>query len=199
MGSEKVFYTIICFLFNVYFIIFFGRRPSHLLKDIPPDGSFIICANHTSNLDPPLVGNLVPGRKIHFMAKEELFKNYIMAWALPLLGAFPVKRGSVDRRSLSHALELLASGQIVGLFPEGTRIKTGKLGSFFHGPAFLALKSNRPVLPVVIKWPEKCFRPVKIKIGPLIYFHREGKIDRKTLEDASSKIFGEMSRLWSGC
>jgi 1-acyl-sn-glycerol-3-phosphate acyltransferase len=132
------------------------------------------------------------------MAKEELFKNRILDRAFRALGAFPIRRGTVDRRSLSHALGLLNSGQIIGLFPEGTRIKTGKLGNFFHGPAFLALKSNKPVLPVVIKWPGKIFRPVRIKVGPLIYFHGEGKIGKKILENASSKIFEEMTRLWSG-
>lgn len=191
-----MFYTFARFLFSLYFMFFFGWRQVHF-KNIPSNESFIICANHTSNLDPPLVGALIPNKRIYFMAKEELFKNHIFGRVLRALGAFPVRRGAVDKRSLSHALGLLNSNHIIGLFPEGKRIKTGKLGDFFHGPAFLALKSNKPVLPVVIKWPGEIFKPVKIKIGSLIYFHEEGKIGKKALENASSKILEEMTRLWS--
>ncbi len=192
-----MFYTFVRFLFSLYLTIFFGFRVARL-ENIPIQGSFILCANHTSNLDPPLVGSMIPSRKIYFMAKEELFRNPILGRALPALGAFPVRRGTVDKRSLTHALDLLKNGQIIGLFPEGTRIRSGKLGNFFHGPAYLALKSNRPVLPVVIKWPEKLFGPVRIKVGSLLYFHDEGKIGKKILEKASSEIFEEMNGLWSG-
>lgn len=191
-----MFYHFTRFLFGLFFMFFYGWKFAHI-DSIPTNGSFIVCSNHTSNFDPPLVGNLIPRKKIYFMAKEELFKNHILGRALRALGAFPVRRGTVDKRSLSHALELLKSNHIIGLFPEGKRVRTGKLGNFFHGPAFLALKSNKPVLPVAIKWPDKLFKPVKVSVGPLIYFHGEGKIGRKVLEDASSKILEEMTRLWS--
>ena len=131
------------------------------------------------------------------MAKEELFRFFLLGRSLHALGAFPVKRGQVDKHSISHALSLLKNGNIIGVFPEGTRVTTGELGKVFHGPAFLALKSNKPVLPIAIKWPEKIFNPVKVSVGPLIYFHEEGKISRKVLENASSKILEEISKLWS--
>ncbi len=191
-----MFYTFICFLFGLFFKVFY-RWKNICLENIPANGSFIVCSNHTSNFDPPLVGNIIQRKKIHFMAKEELFKFSPLGRSLRALGAFPVKRGSVDKNSISHALSLLKNGNIIGLFPEGTRIKTGEIGKVFHGPAFIALKSNKPVLPVAIKWPEKVFKPVKVSVGPLIYFHEEGKISRKVLENASSKILEEMSKLWS--
>lgn len=196
MGSDKMLYTVARWLFGLFFMIFY-RWKCIDLKDIPSKGSFIVCSNHTSNLDPPLVGNIFPRKKIHFMAKEELFKNFLVGRSLRAVGAFPVKRGSVDKRSISHALELLKNGQVVGLFPEGTRVKTEKLGEIFHGPAYLALKSNTPVLPVAIKWPKKIFQPVKVSVGSLIYFTEEGKINKKVLENASSKLLEEMTKLWS--
>ena len=190
-----MFYTFICYLFSLYFKIFY-RWKNVCFENIPLSGSFIVCSNHTSYLDPPLVGNIMQHNKIHFMAKEELFKFSLLGKALRALGAFPVKRGSVDKHSISHALHLLKNGSIIGIFPEGTRIKTGELGKVFHGPAFLALKSNKPILPVAIKWPEKIFKPVRVSVGPLIYFHEEGKISKKVLENASSIILEEMSSLW---
>jgi len=192
-----MFYTFVRFLFGLFFMVFYRWRFDHF-ENIPSNGSFIVCSNHTSNFDPPLVGNILHHKKIYFMAKEELFNIFLLGRSLRALGAFPVRRGTVDKRSLSHALKLLQNEYIIGLFPEGTRIKTGKIGEIFHGPAFLALKSNKPILPVAIKWPQKIFQPVKVNVGPLIYFPEEGKINRKVLEKASSKISEEMTRLWSG-
>jgi 1-acyl-sn-glycerol-3-phosphate acyltransferase len=184
----SLFYKFFQVLFHVYFCIFY-RWQIEGLENIPSKGSFLVCANHTSWFDPPLLGAMLfKKRRIYFMAKEELFQVFILGKIVKLLGAFPVKRNKADRRSLKRALQLLERGEIVGLFPEGTRIKTGELGKPFHGPAMIALKSGKPVLPVAIKWPSQRFQKVKVKVGPLIYFQEEGKIKRKALEENSSRI-----------
>jgi 1-acyl-sn-glycerol-3-phosphate acyltransferase len=190
-------YSITRSLFVLYFKVFYRCKFKNL-HNIPSGVSFIVCSNHTSNLDPPFVGCVIPRNKVHFMAKEELFKNRLLSRLLVGVGAFPVKRGAVDKGALTHALRLLKDGCVVGLFPEGKRMKAGALGEIFHGPAFLALKSKKPILPMAIKWPERIFQPVRVSVGPLIHFEDEDKTGRKALESASAMILEEMTRLWSG-
>jgi 1-acyl-sn-glycerol-3-phosphate acyltransferase len=191
-------YKLLHGLFSIYFRVLY-RWKIEGLENIPFKGPFIVCANHTSWFDPPLVGTMLfkSSSRVYFMAKEELFHIFILGKIIRLLGAFPVKRSSADRRSLRHALKLLERGEILGLFPEGTRIKTGDLGEPFHGPALVALKSGKPVLPVAIKWPSGKFQEVKVKAGPLIYFKEEGRIKRKVLEESSSRIMDAIRNIIS--
>jgi len=118
-------------------------------ENVPETGAVILASNHASNFDPPLVGTAVRQRLIHFMAKEELFHNPIMNWFLHYMNTFPVHRGHVDRKALVEALRVLKSGEILGIFPEGTRITTG-LGAFHEGMAAIAVKSGVPVIPVAV-------------------------------------------------
>ena len=183
-------------LFVLFFRIFYRYKfPRN--QNIPAGEAFIVCANHTSYLDPPFVGCLISGKKVHFMAKEELFGYFLLGRGIKAVGAFPVKRGAIDRGALTYSINLLKEGHVLGVFPEGKRIKTGNLGEILHGPAYIALKSQRPILPVVIKWPSGIFRPVRVKTGSLIYFQDEGKIGKKAIENASRKVAEEMAGLWS--
>ncbi|MFS8543960.1 MAG: 1-acyl-sn-glycerol-3-phosphate acyltransferase, partial [Limnochordales bacterium] len=116
---------------------------------LPPAGPAILAANHVNYLDPLLIGAAVP-RQIHFMAKHELFHNRALAWLLDRVGAFPVRRGQADRQAIRRALELLAAGKVVGIFPEGTRSETGELQDVQGGTALLALKSGAPVVPLAV-------------------------------------------------
>lgn len=187
-------YTIITFCFRVFFKIFYRYR-IYGREFIPQEGSYIVCSNHTSWFDPPLVGSVCPEMRIHFMAKQELFDIFIFGTILKYLGAFPVKRDKADRRALKKAIQLLQEGKVVGLFPEGTRVKGGELGQPFHGPALIALQSNKPVLPVAVKWPDKIFQPVSIRIGKLLYFEEEGKLKKENLHKVSLTIMHEIGAL----
>ncbi len=109
--------------------------------------NFIFASNHLSYMDPPLVGSVLP-REIHFLAKEELFRNRPFGWLISKYNAIPVRRGGVDRRSLRIALDLLARGKSLLIFPEGTRMKDGRLGEPKTGIGYLALHSRVPVVPV---------------------------------------------------
>ncbi len=184
-------YKILRWLFKVYFILFYVLKISGT-DNIPPRGPYIICSNHTSWFDPPLVGCVFPKNKLYFMAKDELFKTFILGNILKRLDAFPVKRDTADRAAIRRALQVLEEGNILALFPEGTRIRTKELGAPHHGAALIALKSQKPVLPVFIKWPPGFFKPVKIGIGSLIYFKEEGKLKSGVLEKASLKIMREI-------
>lgn len=153
-------------------------------ENFPKEGGVLLCSNHISNLDPPVVGIASP-RSMHFMAKEELFNVPVLKGILPKINAFPVKRGFSDRQALRTALNLLKSGQVVGLFPEGHRSKDGKLGEGFSGAGFFALRGgDAVVLPCAVLGPYKRFRPITVVFGKPIdmtqYRERRAKAEEVT-------------------
>ncbi|MGB5947407.1 lysophospholipid acyltransferase family protein [Paenisporosarcina sp.] len=154
------------------------------LEHFPETGGVLVCSNHIDALDPPVVGITAP-RPVHFMAKEELFNMPILKPLLPKLNAFPVKRGLSDREALRRALALLKNGDVMGLFPEGTRSKDGKLGKGFSGAGFFALKGDADVVPCAIIGPYKPFKRLKVVYGkPIImqpYRDRKATADEVTL------------------
>ena len=117
----------------------------------PKDGSVLLCSNHISNFDPPVVGMASP-RDVHFMAKAELFKSPLLNKFMRSIKAFPVKRGMSDRDALRTGLKYLKENKVVGLFPEGTRSKTGKLGKGLAGAGFFALRSRCPYCAMCCDW-----------------------------------------------
>ncbi|WP_144511324.1 1-acyl-sn-glycerol-3-phosphate acyltransferase [Bacillus sp. FJAT-22090] len=149
----------------------------------PKEGGILLCSNHIDNLDPPVVGINAP-RPVNFMAKEELFNLPILKSILPGVRAFPVKRGMSDRDALRRALKLLKDGEVVGLFPEGTRSKDGQLGKGFSGAGFFALRGEANVVPCAIIGPYKPFKRLKIVYGEAIdmqpYRERKASADEVT-------------------
>lgn len=146
---KQFFYTIVRWGLN---IIFLGMYRLHVegREHIPSEGAVIIAPNHKSYFDPPLVGVAIKKRVVHYMAKEELFRNPFFGWILRQFGTFPVKRGSVDRTAVRQAVKELKNGNALGIFPEGTRIKRSGLGRFHSGMASLALMTGTSVIPVAI-------------------------------------------------
>ena len=125
------------------------RAEVHDQENVPKEGGAIIAANHISLWDPPFVGAFCP-RRVSFMAKKELFENSIFSSIITSLGAFPVNRGAADRNAIKTALTVLGEGKCLGLFPEGTRSKSGKLGEPEAGIGLIAYKANVPIVPVAI-------------------------------------------------
>ncbi len=123
-------------------------------ENIPKDTVVIYAANHRSNADPPLLGCTARG-KFAFMAKEELFRNKFFAWLIRSLGAFPVSRGKGDTKVIDTAVERLENGRSLMIFPEGTRSKDGKVHRGHSGAAIIAARSEKPIIPVGIKFGEK--------------------------------------------
>lgn len=118
-------------------------------ENVPRQGPVILVANHLSMLDPIVLGCAI-SRPIRFMAKHELFSNRLFTYVLTHLGAFPVKRGHADKEAFHTALEVLSKGQVLGMFPEGTRSLNGELQPLYSGAAILAEKTGAPVVPVGI-------------------------------------------------
>ena len=112
-------------------------------------GACIVVANHVNLLDSPILG-ISLGRKVRFMAKEELFDNGLIAFFTHQFGGFPVGKGRLDRRAGKTALEVLAGGETLVIFPEGKRSPDGKLGPAYGGAGLLASKTGVPVVPVGI-------------------------------------------------
>jgi 1-acyl-sn-glycerol-3-phosphate acyltransferase len=137
------------------------------IEQFPQEGGVLLCANHISNLDPPILGITAP-RPIHFMAKEELFRVPILKNLVNHLHAFPVKRGMSDRQALRTGLDVLKQGHVLGIFPEGTRSKDGKLKKGLPGVGFFALRTNAAVVPCAIIGPYRAFVPLKVVYGPPI-------------------------------
>ncbi|AIF51569.1 1-acyl-sn-glycerol-3-phosphate acyltransferase [Pelosinus sp. UFO1] len=167
--------------------------------NIPSHGGAIIAANHVSLFDPPVVGTAF-ARPIHFMAKEELFAKPVLKWIFTKLKAFPVRRATADRTAIRHAITLLNNGELLGLFPEGTRSKTGKLGKPETGLAMIALKSGAPVVPAAIigtnkVWKDGLLLPrFIVKFGNPITVE-QGKADKEAMENLSNRIMQEISHL----
>lgn len=121
-------------------------------SNVPQTGA-ILCGNHVSYADPALLWCAAP-RQTHFMAKSELFAKGVIAWGLPRVWAFPVRRGEADRAAITTATELLKRGELVGIFPEGTRKREG-MGEGQQGAAFIAMRAGVPLVPVGIAGTDK--------------------------------------------
>ena len=134
-------------IFPIYKLIFRG----HLIgkENIPQKGSFILVSNHGSLLDPPLLGHAI-GRNISFMAKSELFRIPLLGFIIKACGAYPVKRGIVDKNTIRVACEKLSNNNSIGIFIDGTRQKDGRVNKPKQGAAALAFKNQKLLLPVAI-------------------------------------------------
>ncbi|MDI2589133.1 lysophospholipid acyltransferase family protein [Psychrobacillus sp. NEAU-3TGS] len=162
-------------------------------ENFPKEGGILLCSNHIDNLDPPVVGINAP-RPVNFMAKEELFNLPILKSILPGVRAFPVKRGMSDRDALRRAIKLLKDGEVVGLFPEGTRSKDGQLGKGFSGAGFFALRGEANVVPCAIIGPYKPFKRLKVVYGDVIDMqpYRERKA---SAEEVTEVIMARIAEL----
>jgi 1-acyl-sn-glycerol-3-phosphate acyltransferase len=180
------------------FIVAVILKPIYRIKvigseNIPKEGSVLLCSNHIDNLDPPVVGMTSP-RTVHFMAKEEIFRVPILKTILPKVNAFPVKRGMSDREALRKALKVLKEGHVLGLFPEGTRSKTGELGKGLAGAGFFALRSDAAIVPCAVIGPYKAFKPLKVVYGKPINFDT-ARSEKISAEEATLLIMESIREL----
>jgi 1-acyl-sn-glycerol-3-phosphate acyltransferase len=135
-------------------LFMFTRRRVRGRSNIPKRGPIIIVANHISSIDPPLVDSIL-NRRAAFMAKEELFRSGITGYIMNGLGAFPVNKGQPDRKALRRAMQVLADGQALVIFPEGMRSKSGRLMPALPGAALVASHSGSPLVPIGISGTER--------------------------------------------
>ena len=153
-------------------------------ENIPLKGPLIIASNHVSNLDPVVLGAVLP-RRVSFMAKKELFSHRIFARFLKKLEAFPVRRGKADISAMKEASYRLQKGGALILFPQGRRSAVLEAGGLLSGVGFLAKTTQAWVLPARIFGTDKALppktwllRPAKVRIKfsrPLKFSAKEGR------------------------
>lgn len=131
---------------------------------VPREGPLVVCCNHRSLLDPPVIACYMKP-KLRFMAKAELFKIPVFSAIIRACGAFPVNRGGMSMETMKTAIRQLKDGNNLLVFPEGTRQKSGVLGEGKKGAASLALRSGASILPVAIVGEYRLFRPFKVVFG----------------------------------
>lgn len=127
------------------------------IEKLPLSGPVILAANHLTNFDVFPMQIVLP-RLIFYMGKAELFNNPLIDAYLRRLGAFPVQRGAKDEWALEHARKVLEHGQVLGMFPEGTRSKGRGLRTAKTGVARLALATGAPIVPLAITGTHRMFR-----------------------------------------
>tara|TARA_B100000212_G_scaffold165069_1_gene124161 strand:+ start:325 stop:945 length:621 start_codon:yes stop_codon:yes gene_type:complete len=186
-------------VFPIFKLLFRGELDG--ANNIPDEKSFIIVSNHGSLLDPPFLGHAL-GRKVSFMAKKELFNIPFLSQIIQACGAYPVRRGLVDKNSIILASKKLLNNQIIGIFIDGTRQKDGFVNKPKNGAALIASKTKKLLLPVAIinshrlvrfKFFLPFFNKVIIRIGkPINYPLSSSKID---ITETTIKLKNEINSL----
>lgn len=170
---------------------------------VPESGPVILAPNHVSYLDPVVVG-VSMRRRVHFMAKKELFRNPLVGWLLHGLQTYPVTRERVDPSTLKRTLSLLASGQVVLMFPEGTRGDGRTLGPAKSGIAVVAARSGARVVPVFHWGTEQALPrgsrrvrrvPLRVRFGPPLTFPAGGRPDREAVGDFCRQLMEAIAAL----
>ena len=198
MAQNKVLYTIgkgICMpIFKLLY-----RFKTVNADNIPSEGGVIIASNHIANSDPPLMG-LSSKRRMYFMAKVELFKNKFFGALIRALGAFPVERGAGDGKAIKTGEDLIREGNVMTIFIEGGRTKTGELMRPRSGCALVAQQMQLPVVPCCITKRNfnRKFSKTIIHFGEVLTPEKMGLTPdsgRRELKGATNMIMGEIKRM----
>lgn len=165
-------------------------------EKIPESGGVVLCANHTSFLDPILLMLAATGkRQFHVMAKAELFRIPILGFVLRHMGMISVRRGMSDISAIKEGLRVLKNDELLLVFPEGTRVREGEQAEAHPGAIVLAGRAGVPVMPVYIGGKKRLFRKTEVKFGDP---YRLSFAGRKPTQEESRKLKDElMDRIWA--
>jgi 1-acyl-sn-glycerol-3-phosphate acyltransferase len=171
------------------------------LKNVPAAGPLLIVANHTSYLDPAVVGRACP-RQVHFFIKRSVWRTRGLNWFFRGMDPIPVEADATDTTGLRQGLRLLAAGRVVGVFPEGGRTPDGNPGPARVGAGLLAVRTGCPVIPVGIRGAFRSMptgkmfpRPGRIDVVFGAPFTVTGGRGRQVLEDATDLMQQKVGEL----
>jgi len=183
--------------------LLFGYRTEGAEK-VPKTGPVILAANHLSILDPIAIGAGIK-RPVSFLARADVFRLPVLSWLLPRLYAIPVERGTGDLSAIKGAIRALERGMAFGIFPEGTRSRSGRLQPFKTGVAAIAFRTGSPVVPVAVVGSEKAWpvgrklfrlrRPIRVVYGDPIPVPRKTKVSHQELENLTREIEARVREL----
>jgi len=196
-------YAVVKFFSSVAIKLFFRLKVKGA-ENVPRDGGVLIASNHQSFLDPIIV-TASNRRPVSFMARDTLFRIPLFGRFIMKLRAFPVRRGGADRKAVREAVDRLKAGEVLLVFPEGTRTRDGRLGRLRSGTSMLAYRGRAPIVPAVIKgafeaWPRTRklfrFRPISITYGrpiapPERSEHETHEKIRRKLQDSLESLMEE--------
>ena len=193
-------YTFI--VWGLYFIVskvlFFVKIEGR--ENIPKDRNCVLMGNHQCILDPLMLALCVPDREIHFMGKKELWNNKLLGWAFTKVHGFPVDRGNMDMGAIRTAMNVLKEGDTLGIFPEGTRSRTGHMLPLLGGASMLALRSRCDVIPVYIDGNYKPFRRMVVRVGEPVEMSDllAGRVTKESCDALTGRIEESFFRLSGG-
>jgi 1-acyl-sn-glycerol-3-phosphate acyltransferase len=186
---------------------FYTRLTVSGREHLPTDGPYIIAPNHRSYLDTPFAG-AIDADRMRFMGKQEMWNSKVFGWIFSALGSFPVNRGAADREALQRAIDSLATGEPLVLFPEGERKHGPTIQPLFSGATYVAYKAGVPIVPVGIGGSERVMpkgakfiypRKVHLEIGPPIYppvAPAGRRVPREAIRAQTEVLHAEMQRLF---
>lgn len=171
-------------------------------KNVPKDGAFILAPNHFSYLD-HFFSAVFIRRKVQFMAKSQLYGNFFMDYIYRVGGVFPVRRGHHDEAAFITASAILERGGCVGMYCEGGRSRSGRLGEPKPGVGRLALESGVPVVPVAIHgssgvrgWKRLQFPKVTIQFGEPVSFPQKDSPSSEEALEVSRQVFDRVKAMY---
>lgn len=164
------------------------------LHNIPDKGAFIIVGNHKNNFDPILI-SFTTKREIHYLAKAELFKTRLTRFLFESVKCIKIDRNKTDITAIKNALRVLKDGEILGIFPEGTRVKGGpENANVKSGAVMIASKGKVNILPVAISGNYKLFAKIKVSVLPMFDIKKAMENHDGNIEMVSSDIMNIIYR-----
>jgi len=174
------------------------------VQNVPRSGAIVLAPNHFSQMDHFFVGVYLR-RKIRFMAKSQLFGPPVLTYVYKHGGAFPVRRGQHDEEAFETAYELLDQGEMLLVYAEGGRSRSGELGQPKPGIGRIALEAGVPIVPVAIHgservrgWRRLRFPKVTVEFGAPVSFPVEGSPSRERQLEVAGEVFARVRELYEG-